>query len=67
MMPTSIILIVSGIMFLSLAALMMYKLPPREGRPPSPWTATEFRATSAAILWVILLLAGVGLLAKGIF
>jgi len=46
---------------------MMYKLTPREGRPPSPWMKTEFRAMSLAMLVLMLLFAGVTLLAKGIF
>jgi len=63
----SAILVVSGIVCLSLSGLMMYKLTPREGRPPSPWTSTEFRAMSVALSVLVLLLGGVALLVKGIF
>lgn len=67
MTATSAILILSGIGCLSLSALMMYKLVPRQGRPPSPWTSTEFRAMSIAMCVLVLLLGGLALLLKGIF
>jgi hypothetical protein len=44
----------------------MYKLVPREGRPPSPWLRTEFGETSLALGQFMLLIAGLALLAKGI-
>lgn len=67
MITTGAILVISGGICLFLSGLMMYKLTPREGRPPSPWTKTEFRAMSLAMLVLMLLFAGVTLLAKGIF
>jgi hypothetical protein len=67
MISTSVILVVSGGICLSLTGLIVYSLLPRDGRPPSPWTSTDFRATSVAMLLLILLLAGASLLAKGIF
>jgi hypothetical protein len=66
-MTTSAILVVSGIVCVSLFGLMMYKLTPREGKPPSPWMKTEFRAMSLTMVGLILLFAGIVLLAKGIF
>lgn len=67
MITTSATLAISGVVCLLLLGLMIYKLTPREGKPPSAWLKTEFRATSVAMIVLILLLAGITLLAKGIF
>lgn len=67
MITTSAILVTSGIVCLWLGGLMMYKLTPREGKPASSWTKTEFGAMSLAMFVLILLFAGITLLAKGIF
>jgi hypothetical protein len=63
----SVILIVSGVGCLALCALMFYKLMPQEGRPPSKWTGSDTRGTVAAMVLLVMLLAGVGLLLKGVF
>ena len=67
MISTSAILVISGSVCLGLTGLIVYGLTARNGKPTSPWTSTDFRATSTAMLLLILLLAGVSLLAKGIF
>ena len=67
MISASVVLIVSGVVCLGLAGFMIYKFMPQEGRPPSAWTRTDFRATSFAMGLFVLLITGVGLVAKGIF
>jgi hypothetical protein len=67
MIPVSAVLIVCGLVCLFVSGLMMYKLIPREGRPPSPWMKTGSGETAVALGQFILLVAGVALLAKGIF
>lgn len=67
MSSTSVVLIVSGIACLILWGFVMYRLVPREGQPPSAWTKTDFRATTLAMSQLVLLLAGIALVAKGIF
>lgn len=66
MISTSGMLVLFGSICLCVAGLMMYKLTPREGKPPSPWVKTDFRATSVALGQFVLLIAGISLLAKGI-
>ena len=46
-MATNAILIISGVICLLLCGLMFYKLAPRDGEPPSPWTSTDTRGTAA--------------------
>ena len=67
MIATSTIQVISGSICLVLVGLMIYQAKPREGKPTSAWTKTDFRATSAALLLMALLLAGVTLLIKGLF
>jgi hypothetical protein len=67
MSSTSVVLVVSGIACLILCGFVMYKLVPREGQPPSAWTKTDFRATTLAMSQFVLLVAGIALVAKGIF
>lgn len=59
-------LIISGALCLSLCVLMMYRLKARNGKPPSPWINSDFRASTVAIVWIFLLLAGITLIAKGL-
>ncbi|HSA71814.1 MAG TPA: hypothetical protein VLF65_19735 [Burkholderiales bacterium] len=61
------ILAFSGTICLFLGGFTLYKTMPREGRPPSAWTRTETRAISIAMLVLVLLLAGITMVAKGIF
>ena len=51
---------------MSLCAVVMHKFKPRDGKPPSPWINTYLGASTLAIVWLILLLAGISLVAKGI-
>ena len=67
MFSSSAVLIVCGIICLFFSAWMMHKMVPREGRPPPPWTKTEFSETSVALGQFILMVAGVALMVKGIF
>ena len=66
-MTDAILLIVAGAICVLLSGVMVYKLPPREGRPPSAWASTEARATASAMLTMILFCTGAVLVAKGIF
>jgi hypothetical protein len=66
-MSTSVILIVGGLVSLGVCGFLFYKLLPQEGKPPSPWTGTDTRGTAVAMGLLVLLLAGIGMLAKGIF
>lgn len=67
MLSASAILVISGTACLLFSGWMMHALRQREGKPPSAWVGTEFRATSIAVLFVTLVAAGVGMLANGIF
>lgn len=67
MIPVSAVFIVCGLVCLLVSGFMMYKLVPREGRPTPPWTKTEYGETAMALGQFILLVAGISLLAKGIF
>ena len=66
-MSTSVILIVAGIACLALCGAMFWKLMPQEGKEPSPLVGTDTRGTMVAMAMMVLLLAGVGMLLKGIF
>ena len=65
-MSTSVILIIAGAVCLSICGFMFYKLTPQEGKPPSPWTGTDTSGTAVALGLMALLLAGVGMLLKGL-
>jgi len=64
-MSTGVILVLSGIICLGVCGFMFYKLMPQEGKPPSAWTGTDMRGTAVAMTLLLLLLSGLGLLAKG--
>ncbi len=64
---TSTILIAAGLVCLTACGFLFYKLMPQEGKPPSPWTGTDVLGTSAAMVLLVLLVAGVGMLLKGVF
>jgi len=65
MVLTSASLILSGIACLCLSGYMLYAATPREGKPPTIWTATENRSTIFALMVVTLFVFGAGLLLKG--
>jgi hypothetical protein len=66
-MTDTAILLTAGIICVFFSALMVYKLPPREGRPASAWTRTEARAMSSAMLTLILFFTGAIMVAKAMF
>jgi hypothetical protein len=66
-MPDTTILLVAGMICVVISGYMVYKLPPREGKPPSAWTRTETRAMGSAMLVLILFFAGAIMVAKAIF
>lgn len=61
------LLIVIGVACLAVCGVMFYKLMPQEGKPPSKWTGTDTRGTVAAMFLLVLLIAGIGMLLKGLF
>ena len=61
------LIIVIGVACLAVCGVMFYKLMPQEGRPPSKWTGTDTRGTVAAMFLLVLLIAGIGMLLKGLF
>jgi hypothetical protein len=61
------ILILAGSACLGACGFLFYKLMPQEGKPPSAWTGTDTKGTTAAMVLLVLLVAGVGMLLKGIF
>lgn len=64
---TSTVLIAAGLVCLAACGFLFYKLMPQEGKPQSAWTGTDVRGTSAAMVLLVLLVAGVGMLLKGVF
>lgn len=60
-------LILLGAACLVVCGLMFYKLMPQEGKPPSAWTGTDTKGTVAAMVLLVLLIFGVGMLLKGLF
>jgi hypothetical protein len=60
-------LVISGLVCLTACGFLLYKLMPQEGRPPSPWVSTDSRGTAAALGLLVLLLAGLSMMAKGLF
>lgn len=67
MNSAAIILVLGGIVCLILSGFMMYKLMPRDGRPPPAWMKSENGETAMALGQFILMVAGVALLAKALF
>ena len=57
----------AGLVCLTTCGFLFYKLMPQEGKPQSAWTGTDVRGTSAAMVLLVLLVAGVGMLLKGVF
>ena len=59
-------LIVTGLLCLTLCGFLLYKLMPQDGQPPSPWTDTDTRGTAVALGLLVLMLAGISMVVKGI-
>lgn len=62
----NLVLISSGILCLLLGSGLLYMTLPREGRPESAWTKTEWRVISTVMSVLILVLGGIVTLLKGI-
>lgn len=67
MIPTSVILIVSGVACLGIFGFIAYTIRPRGENTTTFWTRTETRATASALGLLILFITGGSLVAKGIF
>jgi len=67
MIPTSVILIVSGIACLLLGVYAVRQLRPREGRPAPAWASSDAISATVVLGLLVLFVAGAGLLLKGIF
>jgi hypothetical protein len=65
-MTSSLILVLCGALCLGLCFLIFHKARPRPSQPEPALVATEGRATSVAMLVLILFFAGVTMLAKGL-
>ena len=63
---TNTILILAGGISILLSGFLFYIVAPGEGKPPSALTSTEFRASSVGVLMLMLLIAGVVMLLKGV-
>jgi multisubunit Na+/H+ antiporter MnhB subunit len=64
---TSTILVFAGAVCLFLCGFGVYKLRPQEGRPPSRFAQTDNAGTAVALGLLVLALAGISMLLKGIF
>ena len=60
-------LVMGGVACLVLAVLALRGLLPRPDRPASTWTDTEVKASAVALSLLVLMLAGAGLIVRGIF
>lgn len=65
MILTNVSLILAGIACLCVSTYLLYAAMPREGKPPTIWTATESRSTVFALVLVTLFIFGGGLMLKG--
>ena len=65
-MTASAILTISGAVCLYLSGQVMYSMMGRQGKPAGKWMATFLGASSVAMLVILLLLAGITLIAKGL-
>jgi uncharacterized iron-regulated membrane protein len=65
MTGTSTILIIAGVLCLGLCGFALYKLRPQAGQQ-SRWVDTDTLGTAVALGLLILLLAGVSMVVKGI-
>jgi hypothetical protein len=61
------LLVIAGVACLALAFLAMRKLIPRRGEPAPAWASADSWASAIAISLLMLMLAGAGLLVKGLF
>ncbi len=66
MVPTSLMLIVSGIVCILLTFYAIRQIRPRAGEPEAAWTASDALSTTVILVLMTLFIAGVGLILKGI-
>jgi len=67
MIPTSVILIVSGIACLLLALYAVRRLKPQEGGVQSAWATSDALSATVVLGLMVLFISGIGLILKGIF
>jgi hypothetical protein len=67
MIPTNVILIVSGIVCLLLAFYAVRRLRPREGKLESAWVTSDTLSATVVLGLMILFVSGLGLIVKGVF
>lgn len=65
-MTATTILTISGVLCVYLSGQVMYLMRERKNRPAAQWMTTFLGASSVAMLVIILLLAGLTLVAKGL-
>jgi hypothetical protein len=66
MLPTSVVLIASGLACLMATVTVIRSIVRHTGPAPTAWTKTESRSTATALMLVILIVFGAGLVLKGI-
>jgi hypothetical protein len=67
MIPTSVILVVSGIVCLLLAVYAVRRLRPRQGGIQSAWATSDGLSATLVLGLMVLFISGIGLIVKGIF
>jgi hypothetical protein len=65
-MPTQPLLVAAGIACLVVGTVLMRRQIPSEDRPPPAWLQTDVGSTTLAMGTFVLLVAGVGLIIKGV-
>jgi cytochrome b561 len=66
MLPTSVVLIASGLACLMVSVSVIRSIVRHAGPAPTAWTKTESRSTATALMLVFLIVFGAGLVIKGI-
>lgn len=66
MLPTSVVLIVSGLACLVATVTVIRSIVRNAGPAPTAWTKTESRSTATAVMLMFLIVFGVGLVIKGV-
>ncbi|HEU4646455.1 MAG TPA: hypothetical protein VFS80_12925 [Burkholderiales bacterium] len=66
MLPTSVVLIASGLACLIATVTVIRAIVRHAGPAPTVWTKTESRSTATALMLVFLIVFGAGLVIKGI-
>ena len=61
------LLVLCGIACLGISGVMLYQMMPREGKPPHPWMRDDLSESAMALGQFTLMIAGLSLIAKGVF